>query len=82
MEAGRIATMNHTIRTLTQQAGIPLTEAVRMASESPAAILGINHRKGSLAKGKDADIILFDSEINVSTTLVEGRVVYGNLSAQ
>jgi N-acetylglucosamine-6-phosphate deacetylase len=74
--AGSIATMSGVIRTLTQQADVCLTDAVRMASESPAAILGIGDRKGSLSKGKDADIILFDSDINVLTVIVEGRTVY------
>lgn len=58
--AGSIATMNRTIRTMTQQAGVPLPEAVRMASQTPAEIMHIDDRKGSLAPGKDADIILFD----------------------
>ncbi|MDR1557362.1 MAG: N-acetylglucosamine-6-phosphate deacetylase [Tannerellaceae bacterium] len=74
--AGSIATMNRTICTMTQQAGLPLTEAVRMASETPATIMGINDRKGSLAPGKDADIILFDPDINVLATIIEGKIVY------
>ncbi|MDR2811220.1 MAG: N-acetylglucosamine-6-phosphate deacetylase [Tannerellaceae bacterium] len=77
--AGSIATMNRTIRTMTQQAGVPLTAAVRMASESPAVILRIDDRKGSLTKGKDADIILFDSDINVLMTVIEGRIVYNGM---
>jgi N-acetylglucosamine-6-phosphate deacetylase len=74
--AGSIATMNRTIRTMTQQAGVPLAEAVRMASETPATIMRINDRKGSLAPGKDADIIVFDSDINVRTTIIEGKTVW------
>ncbi|MDR1500260.1 MAG: N-acetylglucosamine-6-phosphate deacetylase [Tannerellaceae bacterium] len=63
--AGSIATMIHTIRTMTQQAGVPLTDAVRMASETPATIMSINDRKGSLAPGKDADIIIFDPTFTI-----------------
>jgi N-acetylglucosamine-6-phosphate deacetylase len=73
--AGSIATMNRTIRTMTQQAGVSLGDAVRMASESPAVILGVADRKGSLSKGKDADIIVFDSDINVWMTIVEGGII-------
>jgi N-acetylglucosamine-6-phosphate deacetylase len=73
--AGSIATMNRTIRTMTQMAGIPLVEAVRMASETPAEIMRIHDRKGSLSPGKDADIILFDADIHVLTTIVEGKIV-------
>lgn len=37
----------------------------------------IDDRKGSIAPGKDADIVLFDDGINVSLTMIGGRVVYG-----
>lgn len=74
--AGSIATADRLIRTLIQQAGIPLTDAVRMASETPARIMGILHKKGTLEVGKDADIIIFDPQINILATLVEGTVVY------
>ncbi|MDR1918672.1 MAG: N-acetylglucosamine-6-phosphate deacetylase [Tannerellaceae bacterium] len=74
--AGSLATMSHAMRTMTQQAGVSLEEAVRMASETPAAIMRIAERKGSLTKGKDADIIIFDQGINVLATIVEGRIVH------
>jgi N-acetylglucosamine-6-phosphate deacetylase len=77
--AGSIATMSRTIRVLTEQVGIPLLEAVRMASGTPARIMGIDNRKGTLEKGKDADIILFDSDIRVLATFVEGKLVHDNL---
>lgn len=73
---GSIATTNRLIRTLVDQAKIPLTDAVRMASEVPARLMGINDRKGSLAKGKDADLILFNDKIQIQATFVEGRLVY------
>lgn len=76
--AGSIATADRLIRTLVQQAEIPLHDAVRMASETPARIMHILDRKGTLEKGKDADIILFDEDINIQATLVEGRVIYLN----
>ena len=55
--AGSIATMDRLLRSMTQQAGIPLEDAVRMTSETPACLLGIGSRKGSIQPGKDADII-------------------------
>jgi N-acetylglucosamine-6-phosphate deacetylase len=78
--AGSIATMNQTIRNMTQQAGVPLADAVRMASETPATIMRINDHKGSLAQGKDADIIIFDSDINILSVIIEGRIICDNLS--
>ncbi len=71
-----IATADRLIRTLVQQAEIPLTDAVRMASETPARIMGIADRKGTLEKGKDADIIFLDERLHNQATLVEGRLVY------
>ena len=58
---------------------MPLLEAVKMESQTPANILGIGASKGSLIKGKDADIIIFDEDIQVSTTIVQGKVIYNTL---
>jgi N-acetylglucosamine-6-phosphate deacetylase len=38
----------------------------------------LDQRKGSVSKGKDADLVLFDENINVSHTIIEGNVIYGN----
>lgn len=73
--AGSVATADRLIRTILS-ANIPLTDAVTMMSLTPARILNCNDRKGSLEVGKDADIILFDDQINIDTTIVNGRVVY------
>ena len=53
-----------------------MTEAIRMITSTPARILGVNDKKGSLASGKDADIVIFDKDIRIETTIVKGRVVY------
>ena len=53
------------IRTLVQKAEIPLEDAVRMASETPSKIMGVYDRKGSLQKGKDADILILDQDLNI-----------------
>lgn len=73
--AGSIATADCLIRTMVKAAGIPLHDAVRMASETPARIMHILDRKGTLEKGKDADIIIFDEDIHIRTTIVEGDIV-------
>jgi len=74
--ASSIATGDRMLRVMVEQAGIPLLDAVRMGAESPARVMGILDKKGSLEKGKDADIIIFDPEINIQTTIVEGRIVH------
>ena len=58
--AGSIATMDRLIRTCVHLADIPLEDAVRMASETPAKVMGIFDRKGSLELGKDADLMILD----------------------
>lgn len=73
--AGSIATGIRLVRTMAGKAGIPLQDAVRMASESPARLMGILDRKGTLEKGKDADIILFDDNIEIRKTIVGGAVI-------
>jgi N-acetylglucosamine-6-phosphate deacetylase len=74
--AGSVATADRLVRNMVQLAGVPLLEAVQMITATPAAIMGIANKKGRLVEGMDADIILFDEDINVQTTIVEGRVVY------
>lgn len=74
--AGSIATMDRLIRTMVQKADIPLADAARMASETPARIMGVSDRKGSLSKGKDADIIAMDSSLNVQGVWAMGQPVY------
>ena len=56
--------------------GLPVIVAVRMMTSTPARIAGVSDRKGVLAKGKDADIVIFDEKINIETTIIQGRVVH------
>lgn len=72
--AGSIATFDRLIRTLVG-VGIPLAEAVRMSSETPAGVMGLQN-KGSLTPGYDADVTVFDQNIEVLFTIVNGEVVY------
>ena len=76
--AGSVATADRLIRTMVS-VGVPLVEAVRMMTVTPARIIGVDGSKGSLEAGKDADIIIFDEEVNVVLTMIGGRVVYENL---
>ena len=70
--AGSIATTDRLIRTMCTLAELPLFEAVKMASATPAAYFGIFDKKGSIALGKDADLIVFDENVNVSAVYVMG----------
>lgn len=77
--AGSIATMDRLVRTCVQQAGIPLADACRMASETPAKIMGVYDHKGSLEVGKDADIIMFDDQMQLTYVMAMGREVTNKL---
>jgi len=76
--AGSVATADRLVRTMHQVGEIPLVDCVRMMTATPARIAGIDNRKGSLLPGKDADIVIFDENINIKTTIIEGNVIYKN----
>lgn len=74
--AGSVATTDRLVRNMVNMAGVPLTDAVRMITGTPARILGIENRKGLLIPGKDADIVIFDDDIQIQTTIVNGKIIY------
>lgn len=74
--AGSVATTDRLVRTMVKMADVPLIDAVRMVTKTPAKILGIADRKGSLIPGKEADIVIFDENIQIQMTIVQGRIVY------
>jgi len=76
--AGSVATADRLVRTMHQVGEVPLVDCVRMMTATPARIAGIDNRKGSLLPGKDADIVIFDENINIKTTIIEGNVIYKN----
>jgi N-acetylglucosamine-6-phosphate deacetylase len=76
--AGSVATTDRLVRTMVEVAGVPLAEAVRMMTLTPARIMQIDRQKGSIREGKDADFVIFDDHIHVSHTILEGNVIYGN----
>ena len=75
--AGSVATMDRLIRTMVQKAEIPLADVIRMISETPARIMGVLDRKGTLERGKDADIIALDKDLNVRAVWAMGQLVEG-----
>ena len=74
--AGSVATADRLVRTMISMAGVSLADAIKMMTATPARILGVSDKKGELSVGKDADIVIFDEDINVSMTIVKGKVVY------
>ncbi|SFT07747.1 N-acetylglucosamine 6-phosphate deacetylase [Porphyromonadaceae bacterium NLAE-zl-C104] len=76
--AGSVATTDRLVRTMVNIAEVPLVEAVKMITLTPARMMKIDQQKGSIQKGKDADFVIFDNNINVSYTILEGNVIYRN----
>lgn len=74
--AGSVLTMATAVRNMVNLVGVSLPQAVAMASLNPARKHGLAHRKGSIAPGKDADILLLDGNLAVVETIVEGKTVW------
>jgi N-acetylglucosamine-6-phosphate deacetylase len=75
--AGSVATADRLVATMVREAGVPLAEAVRMLTHTPARVMGIADRKGSLEPGRDADLVVFDQEFRVGLVMVEGEIRLG-----
>ncbi len=71
--AGSTTLLNQMIPILTGAVGVPLVEAVQMATLTPARVIGLDHRKGSLEAGKDADIAIFEEDFTAWRTMIGGR---------
>lgn len=74
--AGSTLTMENAVKTMVQDVEVPITDAVRMASLNGAKVLGVEHNKGILAVGKDADLVILDDDFVVQATIYEGTVKY------
>ncbi|HHW13182.1 MAG TPA: N-acetylglucosamine-6-phosphate deacetylase [Firmicutes bacterium] len=74
--AGSTLVMNAALRNFYRNTGLPLAAVVQMATLNPAQILRLTDRKGSIAPGKDADLVLWDEDFNVLMTVVAGETVY------
>lgn len=74
--AGSILTLNRAVQNMVVLSGVPLAEAVAMASETPANILGLGTQKGKLQAGFDADLVVLGDDFEVQSTYVSGRLVY------
>jgi len=77
--AGSVATSNRLVKTMAEIAGVPLIEAIKMMTATPARVMNVFDRKGSLSPGKDADIVVFDQDINIKLVIVKGEIKAENL---
>lgn len=72
--AGSTATMIRCVRTLVEEVGVSLVEAIRMATLNPATALRL-HDRGVLEKGADADLVVLGNALEVEATCVRGKLV-------
>ena len=72
--AGSVATADRLIRNMHRMGEHPIEEAVRMMTLTPATIMGIQHKKGKIAKGYDADIVIFDPDIQIQYVFINGQL--------
>lgn len=74
--AGSVLHLNKGVWNVYTNSDIPLYECVNCASLNPACVIGMENTKGSLETGKDADIIITDSEFEVQKTIIAGEIKY------
>ena len=58
---------------------IPLEDAVRMVSETPSLIMKVNDRKGTLQRGKDADVMILDDKLEIRCIWQMGKIIENTL---
>lgn len=71
--AGSAATCDVLVRNLYKVVGLPLWDCVKMASLTPARVIGLGDRKGKIAPGYDADLLLLDADLQVRAVMVGGK---------
>ncbi len=72
--AGSALTMDAAVRNAVKLAGVSITDAVMMATLAPATVLGFAKRKGRIAKGYDADLLILGQDLNVELTMKGGKL--------
>lgn len=76
--AGSVATTDRLVRTMVHVAEVPMLEAVRMMTQTPARIMHVDDVKGEIAAGKDADIVIFNDNVDVRRTIVGAKTIFSN----
>ena len=74
--AGSVATADRLVRTMIAMADVPLPEAVRMMTATPARIMKMEDSIGTIATGMMADLVIFDQDITITNTFIKGVEVY------
>lgn len=73
--AGSVATTDRLVRTFRAMTDAPLHQIVKMASLTPAKMLGIDKDTGSICEGKRADLVVFNDNIDIQNVMVRGQLI-------
>ena len=68
-------TTGQALKNILKFTGRPIEEVLMLLTENPAKLIGVFDKKGSIADGKDADLVVLDEENNVYDTFVGGKQV-------
>jgi N-acetylglucosamine-6-phosphate deacetylase len=68
--------LNQALRHFRKNTGLQPAEVVKLVTVNPARILGLENRKGTIAPGFDADLVLWDADFNIMMTFVAGKKVF------
>lgn len=74
--AGSVVKLNDAVKNMMDHTDIPVEEAVQYVTINPATVINAQDSKGTLDIGKDADITIFDEDINIQITIGRGKVIY------
>ncbi|KPL20966.1 MAG: hypothetical protein AMJ93_10705, partial [Anaerolineae bacterium SM23_84] len=74
--AGSEWPLNGNIYNLVNLVGVSLPDAIRMVTLTPATIIDVDDRKGSIEPGKDADLVVIDEKVQVYLAMVKGKIVF------
>ncbi|HBR28282.1 MAG TPA: N-acetylglucosamine-6-phosphate deacetylase, partial [Firmicutes bacterium] len=74
--AGSTLVLNQALRNFSTNTGLQPEQAVKLVTVNPARILGLENRKGRIAPGFDADLVLWDADFNIMMTFVSGKKVF------
>lgn len=73
--AGSVALADRLVRTMIKMAEVPLLDAIKMITATPARIMKLNDKIGSLKKGMDADILIFNHDIEMESIFIKGNQI-------
>lgn len=75
IEAGKISSLHETIKYMVKKLGCPLEKAIKPVTENVAKALNLGDRKGKIAEGFDADLVILDDELNINTVFAMGKLM-------